>query len=67
MVDPGPNPPTKGRDTTVLYTAGFESASQAVARDLDLPPTVVQPMTAPPAGFENADVAILIGDDVARR
>ena len=66
-IDPGPNPSVKARDTVVLYTPGFGTAAQAVARDLDLGPTAAQPMTALPVGFRDADVAVLIGDDVARR
>lgn len=54
--------------TRIRFRPGFDREALAVAQLLGLPPTVVAPLGGPPAleGTEEADVIVLVADDLAR-
>lgn len=66
----GPAGPDKkpARDSSaVMYRPGFDTEARTLAVALGLDPGVIQPAEAAPGGWGNAEVAVVIGNDVARR
>ena len=53
--------------STVYYAAGQQASAAAVATELGLKPTVVQPLTTavPVTGASGVDVVVVIGSDLA--
>jgi hypothetical protein len=64
---PGPDrkPPTDA--TVILFRPGFGPEAQALAAALGLEASAAQAAEANPSGWGNADIAVLIGNDVAQR
>jgi hypothetical protein len=63
-------PPTDAakEDATVVYfTTGYEAEAQIVAQALELAPTAVQPLPAPPpiSDLREATVLVLVGPELA--
>lgn len=63
-------PPTDApkEDATVVYfTNGYEAEAQVVAQALELAPTAVQPMPAPPpiSDLRDSTVLVLVGPELA--
>lgn len=68
MVPGAIGPKDQPATTRIRFNPGFDREAAAVAALLGLPPTTVAPMIAGPAveGADEADVIVLVGDDLAR-
>ncbi|MDQ6910998.1 MAG: LytR C-terminal domain-containing protein [Actinomycetota bacterium] len=67
VAPPGPDKTPAKDSSTVMYRPGFDSEAKALAAALELDPSVTQAAESAPAGWGTAEVAVVIGNDVARR
>ena len=64
-----PQPGSQRRaSSSVYWVSGYENEGQAVATELGLPPSAVEPLPEPPAVADpkGANVVVVVGQDLAR-
>lgn len=64
---PGPDKAPAKDSSTVMYRPGFDPEAKALATALGLDPSTTQAAGSAPSGWGTAEVAVVIGNDVARR
>jgi hypothetical protein len=63
----GPDKKPARESSAVMYRPGFDSEAKALASTLGLNPSATQAAESAPGGWGSAEVAVVIGNDVARR